>query len=60
VPTAVTAKEVATLAGIVVVCGSGQRCTAPSLVRSRRVPHQSSPLVRPKLTISGRAARWAG
>jgi hypothetical protein len=31
------------VAGSVVVCGSGQRCTAPSLARSRRAPHKSSP-----------------
>jgi len=46
--------------GSVVVCGSGQRPTAASLVRSRRAPHPSSPPASAVLTASGRIARWAG
>jgi hypothetical protein len=48
------------VAGSVVVCGSGHRCTAASLAFSRRAPQNSSPLVSAALTTSGRTARWAG
>jgi hypothetical protein len=56
----VTAYDVARVAGTVVVCGSGHRCTAASRAASRRAPQYNSPADRAALTATGRMARCAG
>jgi hypothetical protein len=56
----VTTKEVAKVAGRVVVCGKGQRPTVAALARIRRAPHHSSPPESAALVASRRTVRWPG